>query len=654
MIDLTPIYPLIPAKDKVIVPGLDYQMGTQLGGQVLASDARYWGEGESIGVMDEHGLYIGSSDYLTAPFYVSMAGDMIASSLTITGGTIRSGKTSFTDSANAGYYLGSEGLYVGSATDTTKLKYTLSTGAFDFIGTISSRATGIIASAISSTGHFIDDALNTSAKTILDSFTFGASGALQIGTYSAGVSGDLKISPTGILGRDKDNNTTFTIDATTGNATFAGTLSAPSGTLGTITSATITAGTFQTSATGARAEMASSTDAFLLYDTSDNELLKMYNAPSGDNTILRIAPASSVKAITMITDSSVEFTQDLIFGNVLNAASTGPTMRLVNEGLGNTAEFSVATNASRTKSTVYINAISGQGAHINLIPIATAPQTPAEGDFYTDTDHFPYYYDATAQRQIVLSGPTQTVNGIKTFGSFPVTPSAAPTADYEVANKKYVDDNSASVFVDGPGEATVVKEYWIFGIPFIAELWSKATCTIGSGTGSTQISPNSDSHNRILAAVFSVPGLLLGFGDGKKVIVEFGAQANNSIGNEDIGFGLSSDGVCFGIFDRDTADDACFTVDGGSSGKLYAHTANAGVGHTNTEITGITLENMNTYRIEFDPGVDVKFYINGTLEATNTTNLPDGLDIKFGAGSSGNTDQEGQTLITQPRFAIEK
>jgi uncharacterized membrane protein len=35
-----------------------------------------------------------------------------------------------------------------------------------------------------------------------------------------------------------------------------------------------------------------------------------------------------------------------------------------------------------------------------------------------------------------------TLSGVKTFGSFPVTPSSAPTANYEVANKKYVDDNA--------------------------------------------------------------------------------------------------------------------------------------------------------------------------------------------------------------------
>lgn len=36
----------------------------------------------------------------------------------------------------------------------------------------------------------------------------------------------------------------------------------------------------------------------------------------------------------------------------------------------------------------------------------------------------------------------QTIAGIKTFSSFPITPSSAPTTDYQTANKKYVDDTS--------------------------------------------------------------------------------------------------------------------------------------------------------------------------------------------------------------------
>lgn len=42
---------------------------------------------------------------------------------------------------------------------------------------------------------------------------------------------------------------------------------------------------------------------------------------------------------------------------------------------------------------------------------------------------------------VALTGD-QTVAGVKTFSSFPVTPSSDPTSDYQVANKQYVDNNS--------------------------------------------------------------------------------------------------------------------------------------------------------------------------------------------------------------------
>ena len=46
---------------------------------------------------------------------------------------------------------------------------------------------------------------------------------------------------------------------------------------------------------------------------------------------------------------------------------------------------------------------------------------------------------STSQNFVDLTAG-QTVAGVKTFSSFPVTPSSAPTTNYQVANKKYVDD----------------------------------------------------------------------------------------------------------------------------------------------------------------------------------------------------------------------
>lgn len=48
---------------------------------------------------------------------------------------------------------------------------------------------------------------------------------------------------------------------------------------------------------------------------------------------------------------------------------------------------------------------------------------------------------ASALASYVAKTGNESVGGVKTFTSFPVTPSSAPSSDYEVANKKYVDDS---------------------------------------------------------------------------------------------------------------------------------------------------------------------------------------------------------------------
>ena len=72
----------------------------------------------------------------------------------------------------------------------------------------------------------ISDSLDTLSKRILGEYSFGVSGALRIGKYENGVSGDLRLSPNGLTARNSSGVTTFAIDGTTGNATFAGTIAA--------------------------------------------------------------------------------------------------------------------------------------------------------------------------------------------------------------------------------------------------------------------------------------------------------------------------------------------------------------------------------------------------------------------------------------------
>lgn len=68
----------------------------------------------------------------------------------------------------------------------------------------------------------IGAALNTKSRKILATFEFTETGALQIGKYINGVSGEIKIAPTGIVARNTAGNTTFAIDGETGDAIFTG------------------------------------------------------------------------------------------------------------------------------------------------------------------------------------------------------------------------------------------------------------------------------------------------------------------------------------------------------------------------------------------------------------------------------------------------
>lgn len=215
------------------------EQSNEVNGSTLLSDVREINSGDGqLGFRyDSSGIWFGAKTFALAPFSVSVAGAVTATSITITGGTLKYGKTGFTDSTNRGYYLGNDGFYFGDAADATKLKFDIATGGLDYVGSFDNGilTTAILTGAISALGHFIDDRLNTSTKEILGDFTFGVSGALKMITDA---NNGLWISPTGLLGK-KLGVTTFSID-TSGNATFAGTLSGASGTFGTITSGSLT------------------------------------------------------------------------------------------------------------------------------------------------------------------------------------------------------------------------------------------------------------------------------------------------------------------------------------------------------------------------------------------------------------------------------
>lgn len=84
------------------------------------------------------------------------------------------------------------------------------------------------------------------------------------------------------------------------------------------------------------------------------------------------------------------------------------------------------------------------------------------------------------QNYVTLTGD-QTVAGIKTFSSFPLTPSSAPTTDYQASNKKYVDDNAGKVWTKTVDEASIGDDKILVYKTASGKLEYEAKPTGGSG-----------------------------------------------------------------------------------------------------------------------------------------------------------------------------
>ena len=96
---------------------------------------------------------------------------------------------------------------------------------------------------------------------------------------------------------------------------------------------------------------------------------------------------------------------------------------------------------------------------------------------------------------------------------------------------------------------------------------------------------------------------------------------------------LTNQDVFIGVFRTGSgaSDDATSTIEHIgfyiADGTIYGSNAN-GTTQTRTDISsGITLTNLNAFRFVYDVGVNIKFYINDTLVATHTTNMPTNTTI---------------------------
>ena len=112
-------------------------------------------------------------------------------------------------------------------------------------------------------------------------------------------------------------------------------------------------------------------------------------------------------------------------------------------GLAGTVATATTTPAI-TLSTSVTGILKGNGTAISAASAGTDYLTPSNivatitNGVTTNAPSEDAVFDALALK--VATSGNETIAGIKTFSSFPVTPSSAPITDYQTANKKYVDD----------------------------------------------------------------------------------------------------------------------------------------------------------------------------------------------------------------------
>lgn len=212
------------------------------------------------------------------------------------------------------------------------------------------------------------------------------------------------------------------------------------------------------------AESTGTTDAFIYWDKDDP--LKFNHsgtAPALDDDIWVMAYFDGTEVYNA-------FAQKIIHGGLIQASSIQATKLSVSQLSAISADLGTVTSGTVTGATVQTEATASHGVKFTSVGIVSYDPTYHTEIFKVDANtgivssslynvmfganYATIQYSTGSNIEVsipdsggentyfVLADGTQTINDVKTFTSFPITPSSAPTTDYQVANKKYVDDNA--------------------------------------------------------------------------------------------------------------------------------------------------------------------------------------------------------------------
>lgn len=168
------------------------------------------------------------------------------------------------------------------------------------------------------------------------------------------------------------------------------------------------------------------------------------------------SPTSADDGIWFIADGANNYKHFVITSGVVKeltvtgAGGGSAEWGQITGTLADQSDLQIALNLKANDNAVV--KLTGNQTVAGTKTFSTSPVVPSKSTAAANTPtaiatEAQVYLKANDADVVKLTG-NQTVAGIKTFSSFPVTPSSNPTTDYQIANKKYVDDKIAGAVLE--------------------------------------------------------------------------------------------------------------------------------------------------------------------------------------------------------------
>lgn len=270
-----------------------------------------------------------------------------------------------------------------------------------------------------------------------------------------------------------------------------------------------------------------------------------------------------------------------------------------------------------------------------------------------------------ADSAVVKLTGDQTVAGIKTFSSDPLIPDEAYGSGWngvlEPPTKNAVYDKIETLanFDKIPNTDVPSVAYQTFQLmpvvgattSVITNGWTKSGHTYTADTGGGgRLGMGIAVDGYTLAQLPSIIATQdeLRFNDigANEIRIKHRFKAVTLGSGERIGFGLTNQAGDLSQLDTYTTQPTIRFLyqDTGTGDKLWAVNSN-GSAATSTDITGaLTLTNFNVLELVIT-STSIKFYVNGTLVATHTTNIPTSGSVYVGWGTEYNGTMSGSAYL---------